>query len=126
MPRLSIEVPHALGQEEATRRLQDRFAAAEAQYRERIDEFRGQWSHENAPPPGKNLGLELHDERTDHTFSFSVKTMGVGVSGSIAVAPARVAVDLNLPWAAMLFKRTIEDRLRQELERLLASGNAGP
>jgi len=126
MPRLTIEVPHALGQEEATRRLQDRFAAAEAQYRERIDEYRGEWSHQIAAPPGKNFGSELHDEWTDHTFSFSVKTMGVGVSGSIAVAPARVAVDLNLPWAAMLFKRTIEERLRQELAGLLASGNAVP
>jgi hypothetical protein len=106
MPRLSLEVPHALAPDEAVRRLKERFAAARSQYRDHVSTFQEEWK--------------------DHTFSFSLHALGMSLSGSVAVQPAKVAVDVNLPLAAMLFKRTVEDRLRREIEGLLASEDAGP
>ena len=101
MPRLLLEVPHALDQDEAMRRLKEKFAAARAEYQDRVSKF--------------------HDEWKDHTFSFSLQALGMGVSGTVAVEPRKVRLEVALPLAAMLFKRAIEDRLRQEIDGLLGS-----
>jgi hypothetical protein len=100
MPRLSLEMPHALGLDEATKRLKDKFAAAMAEHGERLSQFRQEW--------------------TDHTLSFAFQAMGMAVSGQVAVGPADVKLDADLPLAAMFFKGAIEDRLRREVGQLLA------
>jgi hypothetical protein len=99
MPRLSLEIPHSLGQDEATQRLKDKFAAALAEHRERVNDYQEQWQ--------------------DHTVSFSFRTMGAKIGGVLAVEPQRVKLDLNLPLAAMLFRGVIEERIRQEVVDLL-------
>ena len=104
MPRITLEVPHSLGQEEATRRLKDKFAAAKAQHH-------GHVSH-------------LHEEWRDHTLSFALQAMGMGVSGTVAVEHTQVKVNADLPFAAAFFKGAIEQRLRQEVSVLLASEKA--
>ena len=101
MPRLSLEISHALGLEEATQRLKDKFAAALTEHRERLSEVRQQW--------------------TDHSLAFAFQAMGMAVSGHLAVAPETVKLDADLPLAAMFFKGAIEDRLRREVGRLLTS-----
>lgn len=100
MARLTFDVPHSLGMEEATRRLKEKLAAALTEHRGRISEFREEWR--------------------DHTLSFMLKAMGVGVSGTVAVEPAKVRLDAELPFAAAFFKGAIEQRLRQEVGTLLA------
>lgn len=99
MPRLTLEVAHTLGLEEATKRLKDKFAAALAEHGERLSQFRQEW--------------------TDHTLSFAFQAMGMAVSGRLAVGPADVKLDADLPLAAMFFKGAIEDRLRREVGQLL-------
>ena len=101
MPRLTVEVPHALGLEVATQRLKDKFAAAMAEHRERLSHFREEW--------------------TDHTLLFAFQAMGMAVSGRVAVGPENVKLDADLPMATTFFKGAIEDRLRQEVGRLLAT-----
>jgi hypothetical protein len=101
MPRLTVEVPHALGLEEATQRLKTRFAAARAEHQDRVSNFREEWS--------------------DHTFSFAFQAMGMGVSGAVAVAAEKVKLHVDLPLAATFFKGAIEDRLRREVGELLAA-----
>jgi hypothetical protein len=101
MPRITFGVPHSLGLEEATRRLKEKFAAALAEHRSRISDFREEWR--------------------DHTLSFGLKAMGMGVSGTVAVEPAQVKLDAELPFAAAFFKGAIEQRLRQEVAMVLAS-----
>ena len=100
MPKLAIEVPHALGQDEAARRLKEKFAAATEEHRGVLSNFRDEWQ--------------------DHTFSFAFQAMGVGVSGTVAVEPERVKLNADLPFAAMFFKGAIESRIRQEAGVLLA------
>ncbi len=101
MPRLLLEVPHALDRDEAVRRLKEKFAAAQVEHGQHVSKF--------------------HDEWKDHTFSFSLHALGMGVSGTVAVEPRKIRLEVTLPLAAMLFKRAIEERLRQEVEGLLGS-----
>jgi Putative polyhydroxyalkanoic acid system protein (PHA_gran_rgn) len=99
MPRITLEVSHSLGLEEATRRLKDKFAAAKAQHHDRVSSLREEWR--------------------DHTLSFALQAMGMGVSGTVAVGPNQVKLDAELPFAAAFFKGAIEQRLRQEVAVLL-------
>jgi hypothetical protein len=100
MPRLTLAVPHSLTPDEAKQRLKDKFTAALAEHQERV-------SH-------------LHEEWRDHTLSFAFQAFGMGVSGTVAVEPNQVKLDAELPFAAVLFKGAIEQRLRQEVNVLLA------
>ena len=104
MPRITLEVPHSLGLEEAMRRLKDKFAAAKAEHHGHVSQLREEWR--------------------DHTLSFALQAMGMGVSGTVAVGPDQVKVDADLPFAAAFFKGAIEQRLRQEVGVLLASEKA--
>jgi hypothetical protein len=99
MPRITFEMPHSLGLEEATRRLKEKLAAALAEHQSRVSNLREEWR--------------------DHTLSFALKAMGMGFSGTVAVAPDQVKVDAELPIAAAFFKGAIEQRLRQEVGTLL-------
>jgi hypothetical protein len=101
MPRLTLEVSHALGLDEAVQRLKDKFAAALAEHRDRLSHFREEWQ--------------------DHTLSFAFQTMGMAVSGHVAVEPNKVKLDADLPLAAAFFKGAIEDRLRREVGHVLTS-----
>jgi hypothetical protein len=96
MPHLAMQVPHTLGREEATRRLKEQAAKA----RDQVTDLDEQWN--------------------DHTLTFRFKAMGFGVSGTMAVEDVAVKIDVNLPLAAMMVKRMIEQRLRQEIAGVLA------
>jgi hypothetical protein len=45
--------------------------------------------------------------------------MGMTTTGTVAVDPKKVNVNLELPFAAMLLRGAIESRVRQEVEELL-------
>ncbi len=100
MPRLAFDIPHSLGQDEALRRLKDRFAAAKAEHQDRVSNFREEWH--------------------DHTFSFGFDAMGMSVAGTVAVEQDRVALKADLPFAAVMLKGMIEQRLRQEVGGMLS------
>jgi predicted NBD/HSP70 family sugar kinase len=100
MSKLILEVPHSLDQEEATRRLKEKFAAALAEHHGDVSPIRNEWK--------------------DHTFSFAFQALGMAVSGTVAVEHKAVKLAAELPFAAMLFKRAIEERLRKEVDAVLA------
>jgi hypothetical protein len=100
MAQLSVDVPHALGQDEAARRFKERFAAARSKYGDQISELREQWQ--------------------DHTLSFAFRAMGWAISGKLAVEANTVKLQATLPAAIMLFKGAIEKRVRDEVGELLA------
>ena len=74
-------------------------AAARSAFQDRISEFQEDW--------------------TDHHVAFSIKAMGMKTTGTVAVEPEKVNVNLDLPLAAMFFRGAIESRVRQELGELL-------
>ena len=100
MPKLSVDVSHALSLDEVARRFKERLAAARAEYQDRLSDF--------------------HEEWQDHTVSFAFRAMGLAVSGRVAVEREKVRLEANLPLAVMMFKGTIEKRLREEVGQLLA------
>ena len=100
MPQLTIEVPHALGQAEARRRLKERLAAARLAYQGLLNEFQEEWS--------------------DQRLRFSFRAVGMAVSGTMDVEDAAVRIDAELPFVAMMMHAAIERRIREELTKTLA------
>ena len=96
MPRLSMQVPHSLGREEAERRLTENLG----KFRDQVTDLQEQWQ--------------------DHTLTFHFKAMGFPVGGTLAVEGALVKIDVDLPLAAMMIKGMIEQRLGQEARAILA------
>lgn len=99
MPRITVTVPHELGQEQAAGRLATYLDMIREKNKDKIKDFE--------QTLGENSG----------TFSF--KTMGFKVAGDVAVHPADVTLNCDLPFAAMLFKGKIEKEMREQLERVL-------
>ena len=99
MPSMNLEVPHVLDQEEATRRLKDRFGQIK-------EKFAGQVS-------------DLEERWDGNTLDFSFKTFGIRIQGTATSGPSEVKVKTKLPLAAMMFKGTIEQQLGDELRSLL-------
>ena len=95
-----METAHSLGQEEAAKRLKEKFCSVRSKYGSQVNNLQEKW--------------------TDHTFSFGFKAMGMGVTGSVRVEEDRVKLHADLPLAAMLFKKSIEQQIRLELSGLLA------
>jgi hypothetical protein len=91
-----MQIPHNLGREEATRRIQEQIPKVRAHV------------------------TELDEQWQDHTLTFHFKALGFKVGGTLAVEESTVNVDVDLPLAASLVKGTIEQRVRQEVGGLLA------
>jgi hypothetical protein len=99
MPFITMDATHAIGRDEALKRLKDKFAVAKARYGGEIRNLEEQW--------------------TDHTLNFSFSAMGMGVSGTLKVEDDSVKLNAEIPFAATFFKGAIERRLSEELDRLL-------
>jgi len=100
MPKFTLNVPHALGREEATRRLKERFHFLKEHYREHITSLEEQWR--------------------DSAMDFKLTTFGATIAGDAAVEEQEVRLAAHVPlWAAM-FKSRFEETIRRELERILA------
>jgi hypothetical protein len=100
MPKLTLSVPHKLGQEEALRRIKGQSDVVRSAYQAQVS--------------------DAHDEWEGNTLNFRFDVMGFHVQGSMTVEPAEVNVTTELPMMAMMFKGPIERRAREELEKLLA------
>jgi hypothetical protein len=101
MPKVNIAVPHELGQAEATRRLQERFHTVKEQFGSQISDFEEEWEADS--------------------LRFGFRTFGLQISGLVESEPAEVKVAADLPMAAMMFKGTIEQQIRDELVKMLSS-----
>lgn len=100
MPKFAIRVPHALGQDEAVRRIQERFDSIAVTYQGQIQGIQQEWQ--------------------ESLMKFAFQAMGVAVSGTVTVEPAEVNVQTELPLMAMMFKGAVESKLREELTKILA------
>ncbi len=100
MPKIAIDVPHALGEEEAAARIKNLLADMKQKYASYFSDLEETWSG--------------NDGR------FKAKAMGFNVSGAVDVQSALVSITGDLPLAATPFKGRVEQMIRQEAERLLA------
>ncbi|MBN2022686.1 MAG: polyhydroxyalkanoic acid system family protein [Pirellulales bacterium] len=101
MPQLSVSVPHALGREEALRRLRNESDVAKSAFGDRVRDLVEDWGNDG--------------------MSFRFSAMGMAVEGNVAVEEAAVTTTAKLPLAAMMFKGLIEQRLRDRLAAVLAA-----
>jgi len=100
VPQLTIEIPHALGRAEAARRLKARLDAARAEYQSFVNDFEEQWS--------------------DQGLRFRFRAAGMEASGTMDVEDAAVRIQAEVPWAAMMIRGAIEQRIREEMVKALA------
>jgi hypothetical protein len=99
MPKVNVSVPYQIPQDEALNRVKAFVAGAKAKYSDKVRDLQENWNG--------NVG------------TFSGSGSGFAVSGTIAVNPAVIAVELAVPFAAIFLKRRIESGISDELTRLL-------
>ena|SRR5690606_31297836 len=99
MPSFSMTVPHKLSQEEALSRIQKMLGELKKEHGDSISDLSESWS--------------------GNTGDFSLTAMGMKISGQLAVQPNDVALNANIPFAAVPFKGQIEKLIRDEAEKLL-------
>jgi len=100
MPAFRAEVPHGLGQEEATKRLKGFMDQVTKRFEDDISAVDGVW--------------------TDHVLSFSLSTNGLTIKGALTVEEDKARVEGNLPLLASPFKGMIEKSIAGELSQALA------
>lgn len=100
MPSLTVSVPHALDQQEATSRLKERFESAKGTFGDDVNDLVAEWN--------------------GNVLSFGFSAYGIKVQGTATSGESEVVVDAKLPMAAMLFRGKIEQQIREELGKILA------
>jgi hypothetical protein len=100
MPRIRVEVPYKIPQDEALGRIKARIAQAKSQYSDKVSNLTEDWDGYAGKISGSGRGISL--------------------SGNIDVNPSVVAVEIALPAAAIFVKGKIEKGIRGELAALLA------
>ena len=99
MPKMSVTVPHTLGQAAAALRLGGFMEEVQKKYADQLKIVE------------QNFG------QTGGTFAF--KTMGMTINGRTEVRESEVLVECDLPFAAMMFKDKAEKAIRKNLTRSL-------
>jgi hypothetical protein len=98
VPKLNMEVPHALTADEAKNRLQKKAEFMQGSYGDQVKDMTQSWD--------------------GNTLNFGFKTLGMRFDGNLAVEDNKVVLNGDLPFAAMMFKGKIESEIRQQLERI--------
>lgn len=100
MPAFRAEVPHGLGQEEATNRLRGFVDQVQKRFADQISAVDGAWN--------------------DNVLDFSLSTNGITIKGALTVDEAVARVEGHLPLLATPFKGMIEKSIAGELSQALA------
>ncbi|OHB67973.1 MAG: hypothetical protein A2V70_09775 [Planctomycetes bacterium RBG_13_63_9] len=106
MPRVTLESPHSLGQEEATRRLKEKFSFVKDAYGDKLTDLHEQWS--------------------GNTLTFGFKAAGMKVAGTVTVGQSQVSLEAKVPLAAMMFKGMIQKKVSEQLGDLLTPAGGPP
>ena len=97
MPAFRAEVPHALGQPEATHRLKGFIESVQQRFADQISAVDRRW--------------------TENVLSFSMSTNGITIKGTLTVEETAARVEGQLPLLATPFKGIIERSIAGELSQ---------
>jgi hypothetical protein len=100
MPKIHLSVPHALGEEEAKKRVVNLLADSRAQFGGHISDITEAW--------------------TGCVDSFSFRALGFSVTGKLEVQAIQLVIDIDLPFAALPFKGRVESEILTHARQLLA------
>jgi hypothetical protein len=103
MPKsISITLPHDLGVAEAKRRIQQQMDRLCAEYVDKIGHSRVSWTGDEA--------------------KFDVSALGQNSSGSIAVFPDSLKIDVQLPWVLAALSSKVQGFLNSNASEALRIG----
>ena len=100
MPVLKLKSPHSLPPDEAAARVKKRIAEEVEKQAQYVTELKETVIH-----PNKS--------------EYSCKVYGFNLSGSFHSTENEIAVEVNLPFAAMMVKGMIENQLQSALDQAL-------
>lgn len=101
MPSFSTQVSHPHDQQTAVVKLKGLMDAMHAKYKDVASEVQGTWA--------------------DNVLNFSLKVMGFTVQGKVTVEDQLANVEGKLPLAATMFRGRIEESIKSEMEKELAT-----
>ena len=104
MPKITVRIPHALSAEEA-------FAKVGPALEKTAKDFQG-------------YDLKIDSQETTAAFSF--KSMAFTIKGTMEATAAEVVVNVELPFAAMMFKDQAERAVAKNVKRALEPHPATP
>lgn len=99
MPKITISVGHQLGQQEAAERLQRFVTRLKEKHQDQVSNLEEEWS--------------------GNALKFRFKTFGFQFQGTGNVSENDATLDVDIPFAAMMFKGKIESEMRDTLSRVL-------
>lgn len=100
MPKLEVTVPHKLTEQEALARLKNMISDLQKQFAGTVTNVQENWNG--------NLN------------HFSFQLMGYKVAGTLSVGPSEIALNSDLPFAAIPFRGKIESSIREKATQLLS------
>ena len=104
MPKITVRVPHTLDPAAA-------FAKVQGALEKTVTDFQGH-----------DLSLAGGDTSTSFTF----KSMAFTIKGTAAATAEEVVVEVDLPFAAMMFKDKAERAIAKNVKRALESPPSAP
>jgi len=100
MPKIIQNFPHALGAEEAKRRVNHLIAETRVKFSHVLSEVEESWN--------------------GNVQTFRFRAMGFAVTGTIEVQANSVGIQMHYPLAALPFKGRVEAELAKHTKELLA------
>jgi hypothetical protein len=99
MPSINVVVDHSLEKSLAKERVKKIFDKLKEDFQDKISDVNETWNENHA--------------------DFSFKIMGLLMKGRLLVSDLNVVLDGKIPFAALPFKKVIENTIRNEAEKLL-------
>ena len=99
MPAFQVNVPHALGQEQAVERLKVFLLKVAEHYKGQVSTLEGNW--------------------VENVLTFAMTTYGFTISGKLTVDDSSAQLAGQLPFAALAFRGKIEKSIADELRKEL-------
>ncbi len=100
MPAIKMSIPHQLGSDEAKKRITRLIGETKTKFGNDVSDLEESW--------------------VENRGQFRFKAKGFSVSGNLQVEANAVHVEINLPFAALLFKSRLESELSTHAKALLA------
>jgi hypothetical protein len=98
MPKISVSVPHAHPLETVIERIQPALKKTVADFQ------------------GHDLTIDWHEEQAEFQF----KSLGFTIKGDVTADAAEVTVNLELPFAAMMYKEKAKKGIARNITAALA------
>ena len=99
MPKISVTIPHQLEKSAVIEKVQPAMEKTASDFQ------------------GQNLAIDWQGDKADFQF----KRLGFSIKGTVVVDDSEITVDLELPFAAMMYKEKAKKGIAKNMTAALAS-----